>query len=237
MYLTTKQAARFLGVSENQVRRYLVSGRLSSERKGRQVLIPEAELRALAEAEKSLGEGGPKAESAPAMVPAFSPRDAFERIDARLAVLESQLLEKWQMVVENQRLQEQLRDLNRQLAEKELELEKLHRDLIYQQRLAAKEIEGHRLAFQEQLARMETAAAERAAMERERTEQTLSHERQSWTAQLAREREQAEQTLDQERRNWSERLAQEQERVAQTLAAARNREGFWARLVRMITWS
>ena len=57
MYLSIKEAARFLNVSENKVRGYIASGRLSTERKGRQVLIPELQLKALRDAEKSPQDG------------------------------------------------------------------------------------------------------------------------------------------------------------------------------------
>jgi len=57
------------------------------------------------------------------------------------------------------------------------------------------------------------------------------------TARINRESESLEQRLIQEREIWSEKIAQEQERFAQTLAAMHSREGFWSRLMKMITWS
>lgn len=237
MSLTLKEAARLLGLSENRVRSYIASGKLAVERKGRQILIAETELRTLALTEKSLENREHGANPEGEIVPTASPGDALAHIVAHLTALENQLLEKWQMVVENQRLHQLLRDQDRQLAEKDLELEKLRRDLLYQQRLAEKELEDQRLAFQERFTRMEQEATIRTTQERERTEKALAHERQSWADNLAREREQTEQILAQERQHWAEKLAQEQERFARMLATVRSQEGFWARLVRMITWS
>ncbi len=215
MSLTIKEAARLLGMSENRVRSHIASGRLAVERKGRQMLIPETELKAFAETAASLEGGERTTEPAARSLPAACPNDALEDIKDRLAALEHQLTEKWQVAAENQHLSQLLREQDRQMTEKGLELEKLHRDLLYQQRLAEKALEDQRAAFQEQLTRMEQDANARTAQERERAEQLLAQERQ----------------------HWSEKLAQEQERFARMLATARNQDGFWARLVRMITWS
>jgi excisionase family DNA binding protein len=216
MSLSIKEAARLLGVSENRVRSDIASGKLSVERKGRQILIPEAELEALAEAEKGSAGGEHEAGLEPQRVLSASPMmAAIELINSRLGALENQLIEKWQMVVEHQRLQQLLRDLDRQLAEKDRELEKLRRDLVYQKRLGDKELEDQRRTFEERLVLMERGTALRPAQEQERIEQALARE---WQV-------------------WSEKLALEQERFAHTLASMRSQEGFWARLARMITWS
>ena len=215
MHLNIKEAARRLGVSENKVRAYIASGILSVERKGRQILIPEAQLGALTAGEKGLDDDPPKANPDSERANAASCKEALDLMSARLAALESQLVDKWQIVVENQRLHQLLRDQDRRLAEKDLEIEKLRRDLVYQQRLCDKELEDHHLASQERQRLVERAASESAAQESQRLEQALVQERQI----------------------WSQKLAQEQERFAQMLASMRNQEGFWARLMRMITWS
>jgi len=129
--------------------------------------------------------------------------------------LEAQVNEKWQKDAENKRLHELLREQDRQLAKKDLEIEKLRRDLVYQKRLSEKEAEDQRLALDAKWARLEKEASKRAAHERELLEQRLIQERDI----------------------CCERLAQQQERFAQELAAMRNQEGFWSRLMKMITWS
>jgi excisionase family DNA binding protein len=226
MPLNIREAAQLLGVSESRVRGYIATGKLTVERKGRQVQISETELKRFAETEKRFEAGEHEAHPGSERVPPASQADVIELIDCRLAALEAQFTERWQMVTENQRLQQLLREHDLKLAEKDLELEKLRRDLVYQKRLAGKELEDHRLAFQERLTRMEQEAAASKAQARERLEQALE-----------REHQRTEEALGRERQLCSEKLALEQQRFADMLAAMRNQEGFWARLIRMITWS
>ena len=213
MHLSIKEAARILNVSENKVRGYILSGKLLVERKGRQILIPESQLKAFAAADKPVEEVVSQENLDGTSV--LSHEDSLEVILSRLASLEAQVTEKWQEDAENKRLRELLREQDRRLAEKDLELEKLRRDLVYQKRLSEKEVEDQRLALEEKWALIEEEAAKRAAQERDLLEQRLI----------------------QERDRCSERLAQQQERFAQELAAMRNQEGFWSRLMKMITWS
>jgi excisionase family DNA binding protein len=213
MLLSVKEAARLLDVSENKIRGYISSGRLSVERKGKQVLVSQTQIQALIHAEKDLVKNTSPEELNHSS--ASSSEGALDLVLSRLAALEGQIIEKWQLLTENQRLQQQIREQDRELAARKLEIEKLRRDLLYQKRLCEKEIEDHRLAQQEKWALMERDASE----------------------QMARERERLEQRLMEERTVWSEKLAQEQARFAQRLAAMREQEGFWSRLMKMITWS
>jgi excisionase family DNA binding protein len=264
MHLSIKEAAHLLNVSENKVRGYILSGKLVVERKGRQILIPEAQLKALVDAEELLREETPQSSLDP--VSRDSGENPLEVVLNRLTALEAQVTEKWRMDAENQRLHEVMREQDRQLAEKNLDMEKLQRDLVYQKRLGEKEIEDHRQALEEKLALiekeaskrvarerelleqklalMEEEASKRAAHERELLEQRLIEERNIWSERLAQEQERTareheliEQKLTEERNICSGRLAQEQERFAQKLAAMQNQEGFWSRLLKMITWS
>ena len=214
MHLSIKEAARILDVSENKVRAYILSGKLLVERKGRQILIPESQLKALVAADNPIEDVVSQESFDRATTPLFH-EDSLDVILGRLASLEAQVTEKWQEDAENKRLRELLREQDRRLAEKDLELEKLRRDLVYQKRLSEKEVEDQRLALEEKWALIEEEAAKRAAQERELLEQRLI----------------------QERDRCSERLAQQQERFAQEVAAMRNQEGFWSRLMKMITWS
>jgi excisionase family DNA binding protein len=213
MYLSIKEAARFLNVSENKVRGYIASGRLSTERKGRQVLIPELQLKALRDAEKSPQDGESQADLD--SLSALSGEEAVNLLLNRLAALEGQIVEKWKSFAENQQLHGLIRRQDQELAEKKLEIEKLHRDLVYQKRLYEKEIQDQCQAFQEKWDLMEKESRERMAREQERLEARLIEERNAWSA----------------------KLAQEQERFAQKLATMRNQEGFWSRLMKMLTWS
>jgi excisionase family DNA binding protein len=213
MVLSIKEAARLLNVSENKVRGYISSGRLSVERKGKQILVSESQIHALIDAEKSFENEASQATIDRPSVP--SREKAFELLLGRMAALEGQIIEKWQIFTENQRLHQLIREQDLELAARKLEIEKLRRDLVYQKRLCEKEIEDHRLAHQEKWALMEKEVSE----------------------QMARERERLEQRVIEERSIWSEKLAQEQERFAQRLAVMREQEGFWSRLMKMITWS
>ncbi len=226
MSFNIREAALVLGVSENRLRKAIASGRLAVERKGRQILIHESELKAFAEGDPDLADGDRGMAGGPELALTSPSLAALDDIAARLTALERQLADKLERMDENQRLHERLHHQDRQLATQELELERLRRDLLYQQRLSAKEIEDQRQAFEERRIRMEQEAAAMIARERDQAEAALAQERQRWNEKLA----QQEQT-------WSEKLAQEQERFARMLTATRNQEGFWAKLVRMITWS
>jgi excisionase family DNA binding protein len=213
MYLSIKEAARLLNLSENKIRGYISSGRLSVERKGKQILVSQSQLKALVDAGKDVENEGSQADVD--RPPAHSREEALDLVLSRLAAMEEQIIDKWQLFTENQRLHQQIREHHQELAARKLEIEKLRRDLVYQKRLCEKEIEDHRLAQQEKWALMEKVASEQMAQERERLEQRLVEERSI----------------------WSEKLTQEQERFAQRLAAMRDQEGFWSRLLKMITWS
>jgi excisionase family DNA binding protein len=214
MHLSIKQAARFLNESDSKVRGYIASGRLSVERKGRQILIPRAQLADLLEtedgSEDTIARISPEDSASERTL-----RETLEAVGNRLAAVEAQIVEGRQTASEIQRLQDLLLEHGRQIADKDLEIEKLRRDLVYQKRLCEKELEDRRLALEEKRALIAKEAAEK----------------------VAREREILEQRLVQEQRIWSERLAQEQENFARKLTEMRDGEGFWARLMRMITWS
>ncbi len=213
MRLSIKEAARLCNVSENKVRAYIVSGQLPVERKGRQILVSETQLKALLEADDGLEDEQSKEK--PARSPAPPLTEALEVISSRLAAVEGQIAEERLMFAENQRLHELLRERDRQLSEKDLEIDKLRRDLVYQKRLCEKELEDLQSVLAEKWTVKEKEVSEK----------------------IARERELLEQRLLQEQNICSERLAREQERFAQRLVQMRSEEGFWARLVKMITWS
>jgi hypothetical protein len=213
MPLTIKEAARRFGISELAIKNHIVSGQLTVERKGRQVLLDEGALAALVQREQPIDRNVGH-QVAPSWLEAFR-TETLKFFSDRLEILEKSMLERKLLQKENQSLQEALVQQQREISQKELEIAKLQRDLLYQQRIHEKEIQEHALRFEEKSALVQQQAADR------------------W----ARERERIEQVLEEERRLWSDRLAQEQERYAHKLAEIRSQEGFWARLMRMITWS
>jgi len=149
MYLSIKEAALLLKVSENRVRAYIASGRLSVERKGRQILIPKEQLKSVVDLADDFENTESQDNSNPDTASAASPEVALQLINDRLAALEGRIMDNQQLFAENQLLHQRLREQDRQLAEKDLELERLRGELVYQKRLGEKELEDHRLALQE----------------------------------------------------------------------------------------
>lgn len=202
MPLTIKEAARTFNIPESRLRNYIVSGKLPVTRKGRQILISESDLEGLFRTEKE------ELQDAPC--------DKFlNRLDANVQSVARDVLELKEMLPVLEHVREAIRQKERELAEKTVEIEKLKRDLLYQQRLHKKELEDQRQMLQEKWSLMEKELAER----------------------IARERAHFEYLLSEEKRLWSEKLAREQELFSQKLTQMTQQEGFWARLIKMITWS
>lgn len=141
--------------------------------------------------------------------------DATQPIMERLSALERHLKQKWDLLRVNQRLDQELREKDRELAAKDIEIERLQRELVYQRRLCEKEIEDQKKLIEEKWALMEREASER----------------------IAREREYFEEKLALEEKHWAEKISREQEHYARKLAEAKDRESLWSRLVKMMTWS
>jgi len=163
----------------------------------------------------------PRGEGAPASAPDERPRtdsaaEALIRpIVERIAALEKEVSDRLSLLGENRRLMEELRLRDREIAQKNTEIETLKRDIVYQKKLLEKEIED----------RMRVLDERRALMDRE------------FSGRIARERDEFERRLAAENDAWSDRLAREQEKHEANLAEARTKEGFWSRLVKMLTWS
>jgi excisionase family DNA binding protein len=214
MGLTLKQASKALGMGEDEVMELVSAGRLKAERAGNRLKFDESDIEALARAEP----GPAPAPDAP--LPG-RPRQVsiFEAIVRpvldRIAALEKQVAEGFFLLSENQHLAEEVRRLERELALKDTETEKLKRDLVYQKKLLEKEVEDRMRVLDEKWALMDREMSER----------------------VVREREEFEGRLARERSTWSDRLAAEQERFESNLAQLRSKEGFWSRLLRMLTWS
>jgi hypothetical protein len=133
----------------------------------------------------------------------------------RIAALEKELSLRLDLASENMRMCRELRQKDQEIADRDVEIEKLKRDLVYQKRLLEKEIEDRTRMLDEKWALMDREVSERVARERDEFEKRLAFERST----------------------NSERLEQEQEKFAASLAELQTRGGFWSRLVKMLTWS
>lgn len=215
MDLSILTVARALDVSENTVRDYIASGKLRAERKGQHLFISESALRAFMDAEEKAAEEETSAAAVEQSEPVAPSREMLQPIMYRLLALQKQFEEKMDLLKENQRLSEELKQRERELLLKGYEIEKLEHDLIYQKRLQDKELENHQIILEEKWAVLQKEASERIAQERKHIDEMLAM---------------------QERR-WVEKLAEEKELLARQMAEAGRREGLWSRLIKMMTWS
>jgi len=196
-----------LAVSERTVRNHIASGRLPAKRKGRQLFVSEEELQFFMQ--KAANAPSENFAGATALPPLSS--EALEPLLKRLSGLEKRLE---QLLVENRRILQESSSKDQLLAQKDLEIEKLQRDLVYQKRLLEKELEDQRRFFDEKWSILQKENEERISLERKHSEEKLM--------------------LEQHR--YSERLAMQKEQHAQMMVEVQNREGFWSRLIKMMTW-
>jgi len=209
MDLSVKETARILATSERAVRNYISCGRLPAKRKGRQLFVPEEALQIFMQAavqpahEDLTGNTG--------MQPSLY-SEALEPVLDRFSGLEKKLE---QLLLENQRMLEESRKKEQALAKKDLEIEKLQRELVYQKRLFEKELEDQHRFLDEKWSILQKENEEKIDLERKHFEEKLM--------------------LEQHR--WSERLANQKEQHAQMMVEVQNREGFWSKLIKMMTWN
>ncbi len=214
MDLSVREVALILKVSETTVRGYIASGRLPAHRRGRQILVSQKDLKTFS----GQTSGHPKAGGDCPVSAAgnnSSPKDGLQPVLDRMSALEKRVEHIAALLADNGRLSEELRQRDRELVSKEVEMEKLRLDLEVQKRVHEKEMEDQARIFQERWSLLEKETAEK----------------------IAREREHLESRLTQEKNLWSERLAQEKEGFTQRLFEAHRQEGFWSRLMKMMTWS
>lgn len=212
MGLTISETARLLGVKEHVVRGYLAEGKLAFGVAGGRVTIPQAAVDAL------LHPGLRPLPSDPALSTRSglsAQEDTVRAVLTELFLVQEKLEERLELLHENQRLHQLLRDKDRALAERNAEIDRLKRDLIQQRGLAERQIED----------RQRSLDAKRVILE-EQTAQRLAREQELCREQVARLEEQ-----------WAERLAEEQERSVRERTDARRHDGFWARFLKMLTWS
>jgi predicted RNase H-like nuclease (RuvC/YqgF family) len=210
MELSIAEAARRLGVGENALWDLIRSRRLAVDTATGVPRIAEASLAGLIEA----GVQQTEPEDAPATEP-DSRADVLQSIVQRLGALENQVKVKWDLLKENRHLSAELREREKEIAGKELEIDRLNRDMVYQKRLLDKELEDQQKFLAEKWALMEGQMLQ----------------------QLAQERAQLERLLALEQERWQERFDREKELCSQRLEEERKREGFWSRLIKMMTWS
>jgi excisionase family DNA binding protein len=213
MDLSVREVALILKVSETTVRGYIASGRLPAHRRGRQILVSQKDLKTFS----GQTSGHPKAGGDCRVSAAGnnSSPDGRQPVLDRMSALEKRVEHIMALLAENGRLSEELRQRERELVSKEVEMEKLRLNLDVQKRLHEKEMQDQARIFHERWSLLEKETAEK----------------------IAREREHLESRLTQEKNLWSERLAQEKEGFAQRLFDAHRQEGFWSRLMKMMTWS
>ncbi len=133
----------------------------------------------------------------------------------QLRLLQSTLDEKWDLLARNQHLHLEILRLKEEITRQEVEIQSLRRDLSQQQSSHEREMEEYQRRLQERYNQQQTETSRRLATEKARFEERLV-----WTENRC-----------------SEALERAREDHAQALARAMEREGFWARLVRMMTWS
>jgi excisionase family DNA binding protein len=211
--LTIKQVALILGVTADTVKDSIASGELPCERKGKHLFVPEEALQFFN------GSNVPVCAEAKASSDDTSPDDHRRAkkasITRQLSVLEERILDILRFIEENRPLVDEIRLKDSEVARLAMEIEKLRREAVYNQRLFEKEMEDQRKTLAEKLEYMEIEASRRLALERENLETRL----------------------DMERTIWAERLDREKDSHERKLAEARRSEGLWARLIKMMTWS
>jgi chromosome segregation ATPase len=211
MGVSLKQVSKILNMTRNEVMDLVAAGRLQAERKGKGLTVDESDLWAfLSHFKPETGaavSGRPRQVSLPEMLAG--------PLNERISALEKELAEKLDLLAENRRLEQELREARLDVAGKEAEIERLKGDLAGRKGSLEKEAEDRLRALDE----------ERALTEREVSER------------ISRERDEFEEALQAERTLWSERLASERRNFEAELEQLKTREGFWTRLVRMLTWS
>jgi excisionase family DNA binding protein len=214
MLLSIREVAGILKLSEKSVRNLIASGKLIAERVGRRILVRQELL------ESFMDDNGVKKftsaeEESSANRDCSTVSKGLEDVVERLTMLEGQLHELSLLLHKNNACFQELREKDALIALKESESEKLRRDILYQQRICEKEMEHCRKQYEAQCALLRDEFAEKLALERHHHEEKLAGEKAL----------------------WSERLMSEQESFNLKLLHVKDREGLWAKLVKMMTWT
>jgi hypothetical protein len=142
-------------------------------------------------------------------------RKEFQDLLDRLASLEEQLTNRFELGRENLELRNSLRAAEQELAARIAEVERLKSELLLQKRAWEKELESQ-----------QRLQLEKEALLRQEGGDKLVLAQQFYDRQLALERD-----------RYLERSGREKERVDRQLDDFHRDEGFWARVMRLLTWS
>ena len=210
MGVSLKQVSKILNMTRNEVMDLVAAGKLKAERKGKGLTVDEADLWAFLSRFKPETEAAVSGRPRQVSLPEIMAGPLVERI----STLEKALSEKLDFLAENKRIELELDRAHLDIADRDAEIEKLKGGMT-----------GRTLVEREAEDRVRALDEERAQMEREVSER------------ISRERDEFETILQAERTLWSERLAKERSRFEAELEQLKKKEGFWARIVRMLTWS
>ncbi len=214
MHFSIKDIARILGVSESEVQGHIDSGRLTAERIGEDIRVTESELKKFLDTERKAGEKEILSNNSPA--PSAHPQGGLIKpILDHLSNLNREIRDRWDFIRENKQLEYELRQKELLLAQREMDIQNLQNELEHQKELYAKEIEALERILREKWAVMEKETEKRIALEREELEKYFALEKE----------------------HWSNKLKEEKERYVQKLNEVQQKESFWSKLMRMMTWS
>jgi len=211
MGVSLKQASKILNMTRNEVMDLLTSGELKAERKRKGLIIEESDLGLFLSRTKPQIETGQSSRPRQVSLPQMLAGQLMEHISA----MKTELSEKLDLLAENRQLAQELSRVRLDIASRDAEIEKLKTDTFQQKKLMEKENED----------RMRVLAEERMLMEKQVSER------------VSRERDAFEKTLQAERTLWSERLEHEQLLFQSELNQLKTKQGFWTRLMKMLTWS
>jgi hypothetical protein len=139
----------------------------------------------------------------------------FQDLLDRLGSLEEQLVKRLDLGHEHQELHKALRAAEQELAVRTAEVERLKKELLVQKRAWERELESQQRLQQE-----------KEALLRQETADKLALAQKFYDGQLRLEKE-----------RYLERSGRERERVERHLDDLHRDEGFWARVMRLLTWS
>jgi hypothetical protein len=142
-------------------------------------------------------------------------RKEFLNLLDRLTGLEEQLAKRLDLGQENQELRGALRAAEQELAAKTAEVQNLKNDLLLQKHAWEKELKSRQRLHDEKESLLRQEAADKLALAQQFYDRQLS--------------------LEKER--YLERFTREKERVHRQLGDYQSEEGFWARVMRLLTWS
>ncbi len=211
MGVSLKQVSKILNMTRNEVMDLVAAGKLKAERKRKSLSVDESDLWIFLSHLKTETEAAVSSRPRQVSLPEMLAGPLIERLGA----LERTLSEKLDLLAENRRLEQELREAYLNIAGRDAEIEKLKGDMGSHKTLMEKEAED----------RLRVLDEERALRDKEISDL------------VSRERKEFETVLQAERTLWSERLANERSNFESELEQLKTKAGLWSRLIRMLTWS